>query len=140
MQTSLYFAYGANMHIKYMNQRCPEAIPVRQLDLRDWELKFYNHATILPVTGTHTPGVLWTITEECESLLDNFEGYPSYYTKRKWSQDGVEFFFYEMTPANYFGSPGYNYVSGIIESYNTWNIPAAHLESVLHATRDNQTP
>ena len=133
MQTKLYFAYGANMHIKYMSQRCPAAIPVQQFNLRDWELKFYNHATIVPVTGTYTPGVLWNITEECESLLDNFEGYPSYYTKRKWIQDGVEFFFYEMTPENRSGKPGQDYVSNIVDSYDYWSIPADTLKVLDYA-------
>ena len=139
MKTKLYFAYGANMHVGYMSRRCPAAVAVKKIELREWELKFYNHATILPKKNVYVPGVLWTVTEECESLLDGFEGYPSYYTKRSWNQDGLEFFFYEMTPDNYTGNPGYNYVSNIVQSYNIWDISADHLEAALHATRDNQT-
>ena len=138
MKNKLYFAYGANMHPKSMQHRCPNATPVKQVDLRDWELKFYNHATILPKTGAAVPGVLWTVTDDCEYNLDCFEGYPTYYTKQTWIQDGVEFFFYEMTPENSSGTPGYVYVSDIAASYKHWNIPGNTLEAAVHANYSRQ--
>lgn len=128
---SLYFAYGANMHPTSMKYRCPGAVAVRQFDLRDWELKFYNHATILPRHSRHVPGVLWEITEDCKYSLDLYEGYPTYYTKRNWRQDGLDFFFYEMTPNNSNGWPGSSYVSNIADSYRYWNIPDNALEAAL---------
>jgi len=133
MKTKLYFAYGANMHPLSMKYRCPQATPVQQFNLRDWELAFYNHATILPNKDFYVPGVLWTVTDECESYLDQFEGYPTYYTKQTWKQDGVEFFFYEMTPENRAGKPGQGYVSNIADSYDYWSIPADTLKAVAYA-------
>jgi hypothetical protein len=53
--TSLYFAYGANMHPESMKYRCPDAVPVGQFNLRDWQLEFYNHATIMPVQTNRCP-------------------------------------------------------------------------------------
>ena len=130
--TRLYFAYGANMHPENMKHRCPGAVPLRAMELQDWELKFYNHATILPCSGASVHGVLWEITPACERSLDLFEGYPMYYTKRTWAQDGIEFFFYEMTPKNWSGTPSEYYVSDIQDSYKYWKIPRDNLIANHH--------
>ena len=135
---SLYFAYGANMHPESMRARCPGAIAVGQFNLRDWQLEFYNHATIMPSPGLHVPGVIWSITEDCEYSLDAYEGFPTYYTKRDWHQDGLDFFFYEMTPGNRSGYPGNSYVSNIAASYRYWNIPGDALESIEYEKYTDQ--
>jgi gamma-glutamylcyclotransferase (GGCT)/AIG2-like uncharacterized protein YtfP len=128
---NLYFAYGANMHPGQMSWRCPDALAHRAFILRDWQLKFYNHATIEPKKGTKVAGVLWTITDACEQSLDAFEGFPSYYTKRTWIQDGIQFFFYEMTDPKS-GRPSPGYVQDIRDSYEFWQLPATLLTESLH--------
>jgi gamma-glutamylcyclotransferase len=133
MTRYLYFAYGANMHPEQMSWRCPNALAQQAFILRDWELKFYNHATIEHRPGSEVAGVLWEITENCELSLDTFEGYPSYYTKRTWIQDSIQFFFYEMTlPKS--GRPSEGYVSDIAESYAFWQLPQNLLIESLHDT------
>jgi hypothetical protein len=122
LKKNLYFAYGANMHPESMRWRCPKARAQGAFILQDWELKFYNHATIESCLGAQVAGVLWQLTDQCERNLDAFEGYPSYYTKRTWTQAGVEFFFYEMTTPKS-GRPGAGYVSDIAESYTLWQLP-----------------
>jgi gamma-glutamylcyclotransferase (GGCT)/AIG2-like uncharacterized protein YtfP len=128
---NLYFAYGANMHPGQMTWRCPDALAHQAFILRDWQLKFYNHATIEPKKGAEVAGVLWTITDACEQSLDAFEGFPSYYTKRTWIQDGVQFFFYEMTDPKS-GRPSAGYVQDIRDSYEFWQLPATLLTESLH--------
>jgi hypothetical protein len=120
-KSKLYFAYGANINIESMSYRCPYAEPVRTLMLRDWELVFYNHANIEHKKGAVVPGVLWDVTEYCEESLDAFEGFPLYYTKRTWEQDGIEFFFYEMGEFRN-GTPSTSYLDNIQEGYNQWGI------------------
>ena len=132
LETNLYFAYGANMHPESMRWRCPRAQADGAFILRDWELKFYNHATIERCPGAQVAGVLWRLTDQCEQKLDAFEGYPHYYTKRTWSQDGVEFFFYEMTSPKS-GQPGAGYVSDIAESYALWQLPNELLTESLQS-------
>ena len=128
---NLYFAYGANMHPGQMSWRCPNAQAHGAFILRDWELKFYCHATIEPRPGAECAGVIWNITAECEQALDRFEGFPSYYTKRTWIQDGVQLFFYEMTTPR-LGSPGEGYVQDIRDSYKFWQLPGTLLTESLH--------
>lgn len=121
---NLYFAYGANLNPDNMAWRCPAAQAQRTFVLQDWQLRFYNHATIEPEPGAQVGGVLWQITAECEASLDAFEGFPHYYTKRTWIQDDVQFFFYEMTDPKS-GQPSVDYVQDIAASHVFWNIQQA---------------
>jgi hypothetical protein len=66
-------------------------------------------------------GALWKITEDCERSLDQFEGYPSYYSKRILAQDGREFMVYIMNPP-LTGSPGVGYLDIIEQGYRDWNL------------------
>ena len=132
-EKNLYFAYGANMHPGQMAWRCPKALASTSFVLQDWALKFYSHATIEPRRGAEVAGVLWEITPECESSLDAFEGYPSYYTKRTWIQDNTQFFFYEMTSPKS-GRPSEGYVLDIRDSYDFWKLPRELLTQSLHDT------
>lgn len=128
---NLYFAYGANMHPGHMRYRCPSAQAQGAFMLRDWQLRFYCHATVEHKKGAECPGVLWSITAECEQSLDRFEGFPYYYTKRTWRQDGVQFFFYEMNEPRS-GTPGPGYVQDIRESHDFWGINRQYLTQSLY--------
>ncbi len=128
---NLYFAYGANMHPGNMRWRCPQAQAKGAFMLRDWRLKFYCHATVEHQPGAECPGVLWSITPECEVALDRFEGFPYYYTKRTWIQDGTQFFFYEMNDPKT-GQPGSGYLQDIKESYDFWQIDRQYLNQKIH--------
>ena len=129
-QPVLYLAYGANMDINAMSFRCPNAQPRGVFLLKNWELQFYCHATIEPCPGSAVAGVLWALTPDCERSLDRFEGYPDYYTKRTWCQDGQWIMFYEMTNPKS-GRPSPGYVGNITESYHTWHLPLNRLEVAL---------
>jgi gamma-glutamylcyclotransferase (GGCT)/AIG2-like uncharacterized protein YtfP len=131
MMENLYFAYGANMHPGQMSWRCPAAQAREAFILRNWELKFYGHATIEPKPDAECAGVLWSLTPECEQALDRFEGFPDYYTKRTWQQDGVWIMFYEMTPPKT-GRPSSGYVDNIVTSYHDWGLPLSRLQTALN--------
>lgn len=110
-----------------MSWRCPNASAVGAYMLRHWQLELYAHATITARRGAATPGVLWSVTPDCEQRLDRFEGYPVYYQKRSWRQDGHEFFFYVMTPDHCQGNPMHSYVADMRDSYRIWNLPDTDL-------------
>lgn len=130
----LYFAYGANIDPVSMQYRCPAAQALGEFYLRDWRLTFYSHATVVPSPGDQVPGVLWRLTPECESSLDDFEGYPSYYTKTDIEQDGRRFFIYEMTqPLRGFPSSGYTQL--IAQAYPHWGLKQTYLEQALNEWR-----
>ena len=76
-----YFAYGSNMHVSQMQQRCPSIKRIGKCRLAGFRLVFNYHADIIPAEGCSVHGALWQITEDDEKALDGYEGYPSYYGK-----------------------------------------------------------
>jgi hypothetical protein len=103
------------MNHEQMAWRCPTAQFIKSVYLRGWRLEFGNHATVVPQRGAVTPGAIWKITPYDLESLDAYEGYPIYYTRRRWRQDGEHFFFYEMQDLQ--GSPSAPYVEGILQGY-----------------------
>ena len=79
----LYFAYGSNINLTQMEYRCPDATPLMPVMLQGYELTFRGGgvATVIPNKDAVVPGLLWSITPECEKSLDRYEGYPNYYHK-----------------------------------------------------------
>ena len=126
----LYFAYGANLSREGMAYRCPDAVPYQKYTLRGWRLDFAHHATIVQHPGRSVEGALWKITDDCERSLDQFEGYPGYYSKRILAQDGREFMVYIMNPP-LTGSPGAGYLDTIEQGYRDWNLDFECLDRAI---------
>ena len=83
MEKPLYFAYGSNLDLEQMAQRCPDAEIVGPVRLENYELRFRGSgfATVAPKKGSTVHGLVWKITPNCEQSLDRYEGYPRHYTK-----------------------------------------------------------
>lgn len=131
MTDNLYFAYGANINQLSMSYRCPQAQPVSSLLLRGWRLEFHTHATIVPDSRGVVPGALWRLTPACEASLDAFEGYPYYYRKHTWMQDGRQFFFYVMNEGK-ISTPSQGYVNNIREGYQQWGLPEEAIDQSIN--------
>ncbi|MDF2672426.1 MAG: hypothetical protein K0R09_691 [Clostridiales bacterium] len=86
-KTKLYVAYGSNMNLEQMSNRCPKAKVVGTGILEGYKLTFRGRykgvANIEPCKDKQVPIVLWQITEECEKALDLYEGFPNLYVKRQ---------------------------------------------------------
>ena len=78
MEENLYFAYGSNLDLEQMAQRCPDAEIVGPVRLENYELRFRGSgfATVAPKKGSVVYGLVWKITPNCEQSLDRYEGYP----------------------------------------------------------------
>jgi gamma-glutamylcyclotransferase (GGCT)/AIG2-like uncharacterized protein YtfP len=127
---NFYFAYGANLNRASMRRRCPNAVALKSLYLRDWQLAFSGVATVLPAKGHSVPGALWQITDECEASLDHFEGFPDLYRKHYLKQDGHSIMFYVMNTDSV-SPPASSYLSTIREGYNDWWLPTTALEQAV---------
>jgi gamma-glutamylcyclotransferase (GGCT)/AIG2-like uncharacterized protein YtfP len=121
----LYFGYGSNMNHSQMSQRCPTAKFVGAYYLRGWQLAFGHHATIIPQRGHVVAGAMWEITIDDLVALDTYEGFPTYYRRRRWRQDTEHFFFYEMNGIS--GSPSNFYIDSIVEGYVNCGIDLRYL-------------
>lgn len=83
-RTRLYMAYGSNMNLEQMADRCRTAEVVGKGILKNYELLFRGArhgavATVEPREGSSVPVVLWEIGARDEVALDCYEGYPRLY-------------------------------------------------------------
>ena len=79
----LYIAYGSNMNVCQMAYRCPRAKPLGPVWLKGWRLVIKRVADVEPDSEAIIPAALWRITTRCEEALDLYEGFPTFYMKRR---------------------------------------------------------
>lgn len=75
-KTITYFAYGSNMDVEQMRDRCPGAEILSTAVLPDYKFALDSKgcATVIPCEGKEVYGVLWSINREDERALDRYEG------------------------------------------------------------------
>ena len=83
----VYIAYGSNMSKEQMAYRCPDAKLIGTGHIDRARLEFYLHATVeyTRLGADSVPVAVWEISAADERRLDRYEGFPSYYIKRKWT-------------------------------------------------------
>jgi len=141
----IYAAYGSNLNLNQMFNRCPKATPFDIGVLKDYRLTFRGSgrgvANIEGHYGGRVPVLLWKITEECEKSLDIYEGYPRLYNKyeveiHRFNGETVTAFVYVMDE-KYKGMPAQptKYYLGIIwQGYIDNNFPTETLKTALSET------
>ncbi len=135
-----YLAYGSNLNKEEMKHRCPSAKPLGAAVLEDYQLAFCRHATIIKEPGGGLPVGVWQIDEECEKMLDRYEGYPHYYTKEIVGIDfegkDIEAIVYVMNKeyAN-FRLPHSDYLDEITSGYIDFNLKIFDLFAGLQYTK-----
>jgi hypothetical protein len=83
-----YVAYGSNLNVEQMALRCPDASIVAKGIIPDYVLKYRGsktgaYATIVREKGKHVPVVVWRISPNDEKNLDRYEGFPTFYYKKR---------------------------------------------------------
>lgn len=71
----IYFAYGSNMNMTQMAERCPGAITLGKAVLSGYKLVERKYADIDVAEGAETEGVLYAISDSHLKTLDQREGY-----------------------------------------------------------------
>ena len=66
-----YIAYGSNLNLPQMKQRCPTAKVVGTAEIEDYELLFRGsktgaYATIEPCEGSRVPVMIWSVKSKDE--------------------------------------------------------------------------
>ena len=82
----LYAAYGSNLNIEAMRERCPHATVVGTAQLADTGLEYRGrdtriYLTLVPKKGESVPLGIWSVTESDEDALDCYEIFPALYRK-----------------------------------------------------------
>ncbi|MBR2427228.1 MAG: gamma-glutamylcyclotransferase [Lentisphaeria bacterium] len=83
MKKFLYFAYGSNLNIEQMKQRCPDSIGISPAVLNGWKLIERTYADIEEAPGECVNGALYEISDQDLANLDHYEGYPECYTRQE---------------------------------------------------------
>ena len=124
----LYMAYGMNTNRDAMSVRCPKAKPLGGFYLPDTRLVFRSVADIVPDTETICPVVLWEITLDCLRSLDQLEGYPHLYNRRKINTDWIV---YEMNDKTRNRPPNGGYYKMIEDGYKDFGLDDYKLRVAL---------
>lgn len=78
-----YFAYGSNLSVAQMAQRCPDAVAPRPATLadHDWLINERGVATVEPFLGSEVHGIVWQVSDADLASLDRAEGVPERYRR-----------------------------------------------------------
>jgi gamma-glutamylcyclotransferase (GGCT)/AIG2-like uncharacterized protein YtfP len=137
---TLYIAYGSNLNLPQMAQRCPTAKVVGTSEIRDYELLFRGSrhsavATVEPSKGSNVPVLLWTLKDNDLRSLDHYEGYPNFYRKEIFEVElkgkTVPAMVYIMNDGHPFGSPSDYYLNTIMEGYQSAGFDTEILEDAV---------
>ena len=141
----LYIAYGSNLNLPQMAQRCPTARPVGTAELKNHELLFRGArrggvATVEPREGSVVPVLVWALKPKDEAALDRYEGYPCLYGKRmldiEANGSAVSAMIYVMTPGRGAGYPSEYYLDVIAQGYKSAGFDLGILYAAVERTEE----
>lgn len=141
----LYLAYGSNLNIPQMHRRCPDARIYGTTELLNYRLKFKgsktgSYLTIEKEFGYYVPMAVWEVSAADEKNLDVYEGYPTFYYKKKfelpiWTEDGKEevreAFAYVMHEDHKIGMPTQHYYNVCLDGYNSFGFDSDRLDEAV---------
>ena len=138
MKKRLYIAYGSNLNIEQMAQRCPTAKLIGTSEIKDYELVFKGVATIEKKKGSIVPVCVWDLKKEDEEALDVYEGYPRLYIKEnlriKLNGKTENAMVYIMTPNHRLGMPSDHYLNIIAKGYEDNGLDVNVLDEAVKET------
>ncbi len=145
MEKRFYIAYGSNLHIQQMKQRCPEAELYDTGVIPDYELQFKGtstgaFATIAPRKGAAVPVAVWKISERDEKYLDRYEGFPHHYLKDdidvKMKNGVLRGMVYRMPRECQFGIPSPRYYRVVRQGYEDCGFDINILDRAVDESSD----
>ena len=145
MKEKYYLAYGSNLSIAQMVQRCPYAVYVGKATIPNYQLLFKgsksgSYLTIEKKEGSSVPVLVWKITEYDEARLDRYEGYPTFYYKRDvevQTKDGtITGLVYIMHEDRHCGVPFPWYYEQMDRDYQKFGFDRAILKKALAISKE----
>lgn len=128
-----YFAYGSNLSVRQMAQRCPEAADPQPATLadHDWLINERGVATVEAVPGAVVHGVVWRLSDHDLAKLDSAEGVPVRYRRdamtvqtRHGRQTAWVYIDHRVEP----GPPRPGYLERILEGARHHRLPTRWIE------------
>jgi AIG2-like family len=136
-----YFAYGSNLNVAQMAQRCPGAKPLGRIKLPGWKLVFRGVADAIQEPGAFCYGGVWRITPEDEAALDTHEGvrhglYRKEYIPIEPMPDGEDCVLIYTTNSTGIFPPSESYLECIKQGYRDFKMPRNARRALLQAVKD----
>ena len=129
----LYMAYGMNMNVEAMAERCPDATPLGGFYLPNYRLVFRGVADIVPDETSVCPVALWDITPKCLEALDRLEGYPTLYGRELLNGGWIT---YQMRDTTRTSPPSAFYYDMIEQGYKDFGLDDWHLRAAKFDTEE----
>ena len=132
--TKYYLAYGSNLHLQQMSDRCKDAKAIAPIHLPNFRLVFRSVADIEQHEGSVVHGAVYEISEADERALDRYEGYPTMYRKEfivaKLRGEAITIMYYTMNNDR-ISPPPSGYYDTIDTGFENWKLDKKHLVAAL---------
>ena len=139
----IYLAYGSNLNLNQMIERCPNSKFIGASFLEGWTLLFKGAATIRENEKSVVPVGLFEITKECEDSLDVFEDFPRLYDKKvveiEFNGRKLKAMTYVMCADYGTGPPSGKYYNVIYKGYIDCNLNTQYLEEAKNYAKNNDS-
>ncbi|AEO93772.1 gamma-glutamyl cyclotransferase [Bacillus phage G] len=133
MSNKLYFAYGSNLLLAQMRDRCKTSKPISPAVLKGYKLTFKANkrglgvADIIEDDSSEVFGAVYEVTEEDLKNLDKYEGHPNIYHREEVTVivSGEEKLAttYVMDSEFKCKEPEEDYLHKMLNGYHNWNLP-----------------
>lgn len=147
MLKKYYLAYGSNLNLEHMAQRCPSAKPIGVTTLENHRLVYkgsaddFSYLTIEKGEGKSIPLGIFTVSPKDIPLLDRYEGYPELYSKNyitvKIGDKPKKALIYIMNQQFTYHLPSERYIENCIMGYEDFGFDKKILEQALLDTKEN---
>lgn len=136
-----YLAYGSNLNLAQMKNRCRDSIPIGTALLKDYKLLFKgsktgSYLTVEKKKGSIVPLGVFMVSSSDEKRLDYYEGYPKFYYKKNldiiyYSFDNkphkISAFIYIMDERRKIGIPSRYYIDTCLKGYSDFGFDDSFL-------------
>jgi hypothetical protein len=138
-----YWAFGSNLCIDSMRNRCPGAKPIKPLILNNGALTFRGVADVVHRDSHHVQGGLWSITLEDELNLDRFEGVSANFYMRRYFPMKIRgkerhVLFYQMRTHRGIMPPSEGYLDTIMQGYRDFGLDLKYLHVAVYESWGNK--
>ena len=141
-----YLAYGSNLNLEQLKQRCPTAKVVGKTIINNYRLVFKGKSnvgflTIEPSLNSMVPVGIFEITEFDEHNLDWYEGYPTFYNKEYFdvilNGKSIKALIYIMNPSFSYAIPRIEYINTCLKGYENFGFNKEILSTAFETSIDN---
>jgi gamma-glutamylcyclotransferase (GGCT)/AIG2-like uncharacterized protein YtfP len=128
----LYFAYGANMDVVAMAERCPSSKPIglARLPRHRWIISSDGFATVIRDARRDVHGMLWELALSDMPPLDRFEDVPKLYRKVNQpviSTTGIRRALIYVGRTAEIGKPRPGYLADVLKAAESAGLPALYI-------------